>query len=152
MSKSKLSVILIALFCLFGIRDIQAQEGQALKLFEEKRKECLSYLEKQNMKAFIRRCIYQNRFSYGDGFRHIGIGAEELENSKLLYQKEVLEVFRRGKNSALILLANQSTYEDGHSVHLFIENRKYNEREHPIVKFIAIDNEFYIEMFYFDEV
>lgn len=151
MSKSKLSVILIALFCLFGIRDIQAQEGQALKLFEKKRKECLSYLEKQNMKAFMRRCIYQDRFTYVDSFRSIGIGAEELENSKLLYQKEVLEVFRRGKNDSHIELGNQSRV-DYDIIHLYIENKIYNEREHPIIRWIAFENEFYVDMIYFIEV
>jgi hypothetical protein len=151
MVKTKASLILIALFFLFGIQDIQAQEGQALKLFEKKRKECLSYLEKQNMKAFIRRCIYQNRFSYGDGFRHIGIGAEELENSKLLYQKEVLEVFRRGKNDSHIELGNQSRV-DYDIIHLYIENKIYNEREHPIIKWIAFENEFYVEDISFDEM
>lgn len=151
MSKSKLSVILIALFCLFGIRDIQAQEGQALKLFEKKRKECLSYLEKQNMKAFMRRCIYQDRFTYVDSFRSIGIGAEELENSKLLYQKEVLEVFRRGKNDSYTDLANQNRV-DYDIIHLTIKNKVYNEREHPIIRWIAFENEFYVDMIYFIEV
>ncbi|MCZ8239109.1 MAG: hypothetical protein O9346_16705 [Leptospiraceae bacterium] len=151
MVKAKALVLLALSICLFGIPDIQAQEGQALKLFEEKRKECLSYLEKQNMKAFIRRCVYQDRFSYDDEFRGIGIGAEELENSKLLYQKEVLEVFRRGKNDSHIELGNQSRV-DYDIIHLYIENRKYNEREHPIIKWIAFENEFYVEDISFDEM
>ena len=151
MVKTKASLILIALFFLFGIQDIQAQEGQTLKIFEKKRKECLSYLEKQNMKAFIRRCVYQDRFSYDDEFRGIGIGAEELEKSKLLYQKEVLEVFRRGKNDSYTDLANLNRV-DYDIIHLTIKNKVYNEREHPIIRWIAFENEFYVDMIYFIEV
>lgn len=151
MVKAKALVLLAVSMSLFGIPDIQAQEGHALKLFEKKRKECLSYLEKQNMKAFIRRCIYQNRFTYVDSFRSIGIGAEELEKSKLLYQKEVLEVFRRGKNDSYTDLANQNRV-DYDIIHLTIKNKVYNEREYPIIKFKAFDNEFYVDMIYFIEV